>query len=111
MAYLDVSGLGRLWEAIKGYVDSRAVSGSIRQVQTVSATQSSGVAVGSFGNDITINLSSYGFKKTPIVVPQPNGWLEPRVKSVSTTTLVVAFFNGGSSSHSGGGKFVLIETL
>ena len=111
MGYLNSDGLNRLWAKIKDYIDSRAIAGNIRQVQTVSASQSSSLAVNTFGSSITMNLSSYGFKKTPIVVPQAQGWLEPRVVSVSTTSLVVQFYNAGNAAHTGGAKFALIEVL
>ena len=111
MGFLNNSGVNYLWNKVKDYVDSRAIAGNIKQVRTVSASQSSSLSVNTFGNNITINLSSYGFKTTPIVVPQAQGWLEPRLVSVSTTSLVVRFYNAGNAAHTGGAKFTLIEVL
>ena len=42
---------------------------------------------------------------------QAQGWLEPRVVSVSATSLVVQFYNAGNAAHTGGAKFTLIEVL
>ena len=109
MGFLNNSGVNYLWNKVKDYVDSRAIAGNIKQVRTVSASQSSSLSVNTFGNNITINLSSYGFETTPIVVPQAQGWLEPRVVSVSATSLVVQFYNAGNAAHTGGAKFTLIE--
>ena len=106
MGFLNNSGVNYLWNKVKDYVDSRAIAGNIKQVRTVSASQSSSLSVNTFGN-----LSSYGFKTTPIVVPQAQGWLEPRLVSVSTTSLVVQFYNAGNAAHTGGAKFALIEVL
>ena len=78
MGFLNNSGVNYLWNKVKDYVDSRAIAGNIKQVRTVRASQSSSLSVNTFGNNITINLSSYGFETTPIVVPQAQGWLEPR---------------------------------
>lgn len=94
---------------MNGYVEKQSNLNCVRQVQNVSATQSSGLAVNTFSEDITINLVSYGFKTVPIVIPQAQGWLEPRIKSVSASSLVVQFYNAGTAVHSGGAKFVLIE--
>ena len=48
MGYLNSDGLNRLWAKIKDYIDSRAIAGNIKQVQTVSASQSSSLAVNTF---------------------------------------------------------------
>ena len=56
MGYLNSDGLNRLWAKIKDYIDSRAIAGNIKQVQTVSASQSSSLAVNTFGSSITIKL-------------------------------------------------------
>lgn len=111
MGFLDNTGLNLVWNKIKNYIDSRGSMGSVRQMQTVSVTQSVAVAVNSFGSDITVDLSRYGFKNVPAVVTQEGGWLEARVKSVSSTSLVVQFYNAGNTAHTGGAKFTLIELL
>lgn len=94
---------------MNGYIKKQSGLECIRQVQNISATQSSQLAVNTFSEDIIINLDSYGFKTVPIVITQAQGWLEPRVKSVSTSSLVVQFYNAGTVAHGGGAKFILIE--
>ena len=94
---------------MNGYIKKQSGLECIKQVQNISATQSSQLAVNTFSEDIIINLDSYGFKTVPIVITQAQGWLEPRVKSVSTSSIVVQFYNAGTAAHSGGAKFILIE--
>lgn len=79
----------------------------IRQVQTVNATVSS-IASDTY-TDVTISLSSYGFKSTPIVIPSSDGYLDTQVRSISATSVTLRAWNRTNGAHSGTVKAILIE--
>lgn len=95
-----------------GYLKNKATEITskilIRSINIVSA-KTGMVSSGNFSNNVSVSISSMGFRKPPIGIPIASGYLEPRINSITTNTLNVGFYNGGAASHSGECKVLLIE--